>query len=260
MRERGQMILLVLLIAAVIMTLGLSLSKRSVGEIKIDVDEELSKKAFDTAESGINYYKKTDQAEYNVQDESGTSKANIAVSALPVENSVSFSPTSSGNSEYFWLVNHGGDGSLGSTYFDDVAEVCMSTGYIGAIKIDYFYLDGTDYKVRRYGFNIGNSLTKRVEGFTDLGVGAVCSGNLDFAVLPHSVLLAITPVFSDGTISVVNKSGGKDFPSQGNEITSVGQAGNIESMPVNRSVKVIDRYKVPGFLLEAISAEGNISN
>ncbi|HRT40226.1 MAG TPA: hypothetical protein P5299_02650 [Candidatus Woesebacteria bacterium] len=253
----GQMVLMILLVGAVVMTIALSLSKKTVTDIKIDTDEELSKKAFDTAESGIDYYRRTATPIYYAADEGGTRVAEVTAAPLEVSGDYTFEKeTAAGHSGYFWLVDHLDDGSLGSGYFHGKLEVCLQTGFAGALKIDYFYKEGDDFKVKRYGYNIGNDPDKRVEGFED-GVDT-CSKELDFSST-NSILLAVTPVFSPGKITI-RRIEGDDFPAQGEEIVSTGKAGDIDNLPINRTVRIVNQYQVPGFLLEAISAEGSVSN
>lgn len=258
MRERGQIVLIVLLVSTVIMSIGLSLSRKSISEIKVDVDEELSKKAFDTAESAIDYYEKTTTPVYTMSDESGSREAQVTVVPLNVDASNRYTfetTTTAGNSEYFWLVSHNDDDTLGDTYFNDRLQVCMDDSFAGALKIDYFYLSGGVYQVKRYGYNIGGGET--VEGFTDRA--DQCSEELDFseAALNNSILIGITPVFANGRITIVKLNG--NFPDQGNEIVSTGNAGDTD-IPINRIIRMNSRYKVPGFLMSAIAAEGNVSN
>jgi hypothetical protein len=260
--SKGQIVLIVLLVSTVIMSIGLSLSRKAVSEIKVDVDEELSKKAFDTAESAIDYYDKTDNPVYTMSDESGSREARVTVSPINVNSSERYTfetTTAAGNTEYFWLVNHNEDDSLGDEYYNDRMQVCLNSGFAGAVKIDYFYLDaGGDYKVKRYGYNIGGG--DEVEGFATPPVATpLCSEELDFSdpTLNNSILIGITPVFANGQITIVNL--GDDFPDQGTQIVSTGNAGDAD-IPINRIVSVNSRYKVPGFLMQAIAAEGNISN
>lgn len=73
--EKGQIALIVLLVSAITMTIGLSLSRKTVTETKIQTDQELLKQAFNTAESGVDYYLGTGKTEYTAPDEK--SKADV---------------------------------------------------------------------------------------------------------------------------------------------------------------------------------------
>jgi len=50
--QQGQVVLMVLLASALILTLGLSASRQATVETKIDTDQEMLKKAFNAAISG----------------------------------------------------------------------------------------------------------------------------------------------------------------------------------------------------------------
>ncbi|MDD2482862.1 MAG: hypothetical protein PHE71_01085 [Candidatus Shapirobacteria bacterium] len=54
--NQGQIAIIVLLASAILLTLGMSASRKTVTDTKVDTDEELLKEAFNTAESGINNY------------------------------------------------------------------------------------------------------------------------------------------------------------------------------------------------------------
>jgi Tfp pilus assembly protein PilX len=71
-RESGQVALIVLIVSAVVLTLGLSTSKRTVTENKITTEEGLLKEAFNVAESGIEYYLSTGSTAYTDVGSSGT--------------------------------------------------------------------------------------------------------------------------------------------------------------------------------------------
>ena len=53
---RGQVVLMVLLASALVLVLGLSAAKQATIETNFDTAQEFLKKAFNAAESGIEYY------------------------------------------------------------------------------------------------------------------------------------------------------------------------------------------------------------
>jgi Tfp pilus assembly protein PilX len=58
--EKGQMLLIVVLIMVVALTVGLSIAARSLVNLKIATDDENSQRAFSAAEAGIERLIKTD--------------------------------------------------------------------------------------------------------------------------------------------------------------------------------------------------------
>ena len=241
-KEKGQVVLAVLLASALILTLGLSASKVTVTETQIDTDQELLKKAFNTAESGIESYLTSGKTTYTSSD---GGQANLDVSNLGGENvkTLSFnSVTLKGDQDYFWLVNHSDDGRVGTTYYSSSAStvsICRE-GQATRLKVDYFYRDtSNDYKVSR-----------SVIGLTDDGDGNNDCGN--FNIGGESLLLVITPVDGDAKISL---GGASSFPVQGEEISATGVVNEV-----NNTVTILDRYDPFLFLMDGIMTKGNITS
>ena len=169
------------------------------------------------------------------------------------------------NPATFWLVGHDADGNINYSdfYGANNLNICVPDGYIGSIKVDLFYKAGANFGVARSGYNFGT--VKIVNGYTD----ASCAGssgcpankkginiaNIGVGSVP--LLLSVYPIFQPGTrISLTGSSG---FPSQGSEISAVGRAGDLQN-GVNRKVTVQNRYRVPPFLFEVITAGNNVLN
>lgn len=263
MKQNGQTLLIVLIASALIMTAGLSLSKKAVVETKIDTDEELLKQAFNTAESGIDYYLGTGEKNYSVDN--NTKKAEVLVTALSVGKSLDFDEYYlENNPAIFWLVGHDTDGNIDYTKFYDSnnVNICVSDAFVltGSLKVDLFYKDGSDFGVIRQGYNFtdkGNSekgfynKSGVTQGFCAPGKKEV---NFNFgAVSP--LLLSVSPIWSGTKISL---TGSADFPSQGSEISSTGMAGDLNN-GVNKKVTVQNRYRVPPFMFEAITAGESVN-
>jgi hypothetical protein len=255
-QSRGQAILIVLLASAVIMTLGLSSARRTVIDTKIDTDEELLKQAFNTAESGVDYYLSTGETDYS--DPDTNSSAQVTVNPIGLGTSLSSDGVVLSNTPaLFWLVSHNSDGSINSSnYFTgNTVDICVDDNFSKALKIDYFYLSGGSYKVMRKGINFSDSTEFN---FSPVGTSNKCISQ-SINNLDTPLLLAVTPI-NGSTKLIVKDLSGNNFPIQGQEITSVGRAGDVSagSVGVNTQVKVINRYLVPPFMLDAITAANNV--
>ena len=243
----GQVALMVLLVSAVVMTLGLSMSSTTKIETKIDSDEESLKKAFNAAESAIEYYQATEETSY-----SSDSRTEASVEVLTLGGGQELELTdfiSANRVAYFWLCGHDGDGNIDETvlYGEDQLSVCVDTGFNGALKIDYFYKSGGIYQVERRGIDLGG-----LETVSDFPNQLVDVDNcVDVSVSGEPLLLAVTPL-SVG--SMLRIKGNADFPFQGEEIVAT---GTIDGS-VNQKVRVSSRFTVPEFLLEGITAEGSV--
>lgn len=248
--ERGQIALIVLLVSAVVMTIGLSMSKKTVTETRIDTNEELLKQAFNAAESGIDYYLGSSRVGYSAPG--GRSMANVSVSTIGGGSEVDYGEyVSANNTALFWLVNHTSNGDVGVTFYSgDTVDVCVDDDFAGALKLDYFSKQAGVYLVDRIGYNFNGVTT--VDGFTmNSGLGGCVTVNTG----DNPLLLAVTPIGGGTRIRIVSDSTSNSFPPQGEEIVSTGIAGDV-----SRKVTVERRYKVPTFMLEAVTAVGMVSS
>jgi Tfp pilus assembly protein PilX len=258
--QSGQIALIVLLISAVAMTIGLSVSHRTITETKISNGQELLKKAFNAAESGVDYYLGTGNTNYVSPD--NKSNAQVVVNKIGQSNSLdSDGLVLDGNTSWFWLSGHSDDGSLDTNtiYSGTNVNICVDAGYSKALKIDYFYKDGVNYKVIRKGYNF-DTTNSTVSGFNSRSDSPAvgCRGislNLVAGTIP--LLITVKPISGNTNISI---NGTSNFPLQGEEINSVGKAGDLTTSGVNMKVKVSNRYKIPSFLLEAITAGNSVTS
>lgn len=257
---KGQVALIVLIVSAVVLTFGLSISKKTTVETRIDTDEELLKKAFNAAESGIDYYLGSEGTKTTYSNPDNQERADVTVRQLGgvgVRELNFENYTLKNQKALFWLVEHNADGSISSNHFIGMdVNICVDSAFVGALKVDYFYRDGVtdEYKVGRYGFNIGGSSTNSVSGFVDQTLTAGC---FNFPLVGNkSLLISVTPLFNNTRISMSNST--SDFPSQGEEITSVGRAGDLSNTGVNKKVTVVRGYKVPFFMMDAVTSGSRV--
>jgi hypothetical protein len=245
-KERGQVALIVLLVSAIVLSLGLSVSRKTTVETKVDTDEELLKQAFNTAESSIDKYLMTGEKNY-----SGGVDESATVVSLVIGNGTSLVSESltEGKPAFFWLAGHNADGSINLAVNSggDVL-VCPVTSFRGALKIDYYYKSGINYMVSRSGYNYKSAgfVTGYVDSSNDC-VTVTGQGNL-----VTNLLLAITPIFNTGSSTVITVTRGIDFPAQGEDLTATGRVGD-QTIGVSRKVRVRTGYKIPAFMLDALT-------
>lgn len=245
--SRGQVVLMVLLASALVLVLGLSAAKQATVETNIDTDQELLKKAFNAAESGIEYYIKTGESEYENLEYEG--KSVLLTQPLGNNQILSFNKkTGPGDVEIFWLVDHLDNGDIGTSYYskqDNTIDIC-STTQSGAVnfKVDYFYKTGTEYKVQRV-FGANPWVTTN---------GALLPNNCANVTLQgNSIFIAVTPVEIS---TIINVKGAVNFPVQGEKILATGSVGKV-----NNLVTIDHPYKLLNtFLLEAVVSEGVVTN
>ena len=245
-KNKGQVAVIVLLASAIILTLGLSASKKAITDIKVDTDEELLKEAFNTAESGINNYLNNGSTTYS--DSNGGSATINSTDIGTADTLTSEGKAQPNINQLFWLVDHDTQGKVGTTYYTKNVNLSIKVDndFNGAIKIDYFYKNGANYGVSHSGYNF-NMATPIVTGFVYSG-----SKTITFPIAAEdSLLLVITPLGGSTNITL---SGPSAFPLQGEELTSVGTAGD----GVKTQIKTRNIYQIPPFFLESITAKNII--
>lgn len=245
----GQIAIVVLLISAVLLTLGLSSSRKTVTDIKVDTDEELLKEAFNAAESGINNYINIGNTKYSAL--SGGAGAVVDVKTIGGNGATSLSSdglVQPGSHQIFWLVNHDvNTGDIGIAYYNGTSVEVKSENNLVALKVDYFYIDSSgthqiERAVCKYSvFNDGNAV-----GFSECPVNLTVAGRSPLLVL-------VTPIGGASKITLTGTGGG-EIPLQGEELTSVGTAAN----GVKTQIKTRNTYQIPSFLTEAITARNII--
>lgn len=257
----GQVAIIVMLVSTLLITVGLSLSKKATVETKIDYNEEALKKAFNAAESGIDYYLATGRTEYQSDDK--LSQANLVREDIDDDGTGVFDFrefTPENGIQYLWLVDHLADGNLGNNYFDgsQITVIHGWTSNYGSLEINIFYKNGANYAVKRYGYNFSSDVNRRVTNFSN----AVGQSNVTIDSLPiNPILMTITPIFTGANLSV--SGNGSVFPVQGERINSTGSAGVVfgetgEESKINKKLSIERRYKFPFFLLSGIVSETSV--
>jgi len=235
-QNKGQVAIIVLLASAILLTLGISASKQTVTDTKIETDEEALKEAFNTAESGINNYLNNGGKTYTTEG----SGATVVSTTIGGANSISSEGKVAANSnQLFWLVNHNEYSDIGATYYGSDFSIVADNSDV-ALKVDYFYIDGSNnYQVARFGCYSGVDAS-----FVGFGNSSNC--NISVAG-KNSLLVSVTPLGESAKITI---SGGSAFPLQGEELTSTG----VTNSGVKTQVKTRYIYQIPSFFMEAMTA------
>lgn len=245
--NQGQIAIIVLLASAVLLTLGLSASRKTVTDTKIDTDEQLLKEAFNTAESGINNYLNNQQTNYT--DNSGNSAVINSQSIGGGTSLVSDGIVPANTPQLFWLVNHDANGDIPAvpTYYPTGSSlrIAVDPTFQAALKIDYYSKNGLVYTVTRSGFNF-HTTTTTVTGYSNIS-----DKYTDLITTNNPLLLVVTPI---GAPTRLTLTGSAIFPNQGEDITAVGTAGS----GVKTQIKTRNIYQIPSFFLESITAGNEI--
>ena len=183
----GQTLLIILLIAAVILTVGLAIASYSITDIKISQQEEESARAFSAAEAGI-------EESLKIGSATDVTVGNITAKVSKVDQGggkdFNFGELkfASGELTNVWLIGHTAQGELNpSESFPANGKITICWGEAGqiseanppAMEVSLIFKDGVGYKVIRAGFDSKAGRTTGFEGVDDSD-GGNC-GSLAFA-------------------------------------------------------------------------------
>ena len=265
--DRGQIVLILVLVTVVGLTIGLSLISRTITDIRISSQIEQSSRAFSAAEAGVETALRGETAantsgvitlsgataDYNIENQGGAQ----------VEYALPYTEVDS--TQTVWLMDHKIDGSLdedGNSYpATSVLEVCwgLQEGITPALLVTFFYKDGEEYKIAKKAYDSvvqGNNFI-----LADTG-GNYCSGDFqyrteimpatdtnsqtdDMDIDPNSklILMRLQPLYQATAMMVAPRD---ILPVQGKIITSIGQT----ETGVVRKIQVRQGYPVLPSLLD----------
>jgi hypothetical protein len=154
---KGQAILIIILVMAVVLTIGLSIASRSTTDIKISQQTEESARAFSAAEAGVESALVAVGA--TTVTGSFTTEASFESSSTPFGSGTQFAfPGEYGIDETLtvWLADHT---TLAKQFDRKLLKVVWGKpGTVidkntPALEVIIYYKDGTEYKVGRYAID-----------------------------------------------------------------------------------------------------------
>lgn len=204
--QKGQTVLIVLLIMTVVLTIGLSTISSSITDIRISQQTEESTRAFYVAESAL---------EEKMQSAAAASSGSldgigyvVTSETLGGQYFVFPEEAASGDTQTLWLVGHNAEGQIdessdyngGVTFYWGTATSAESS----ALSVAYIYRESGVYKIARYNFDpdaarrLNNRFTAALtQGFTVAGRSLKYSTGL--INLPNNA--NIQPFFIRATLS-----------------------------------------------------------
>lgn len=258
-RDRGQVLLITMLVLAIATTIALSLISRTTTDLAISNQIEESARAFSAAEAGIEEALKTGQPATRTlgSDESFTATVNTVGGSAGV---FSFSQKSErGLTDTLWLVNHNADGTLNltPTYTAPDLTLCWTGGSpTPALEVLVPYITAGNYRVARYTFDPDSGRTSSNKFTSVGGAGSYCGqasvyrGIITFAptINPAAdtiLAVRIRPLYSDTQLYV--DTGATVLPQQGRMIESTGA-----TLTTQRKIVVYQDYRTTGSEFDAV--------
>lgn len=281
--QSGQMLVILLLVMVVGLTIGLFTLSRTTTDISVTTKLTDSTRAFNAAEAGI---------EEIIRSTTGV----VIGSPVPIASGVTYTvtpadlgtgsiypaitqdPAKVGEVFTVWLVPH--DDTSGAiidteagSYTQSTIDICYTTSSpTPAVGVTVFYKDQTLNKINSsYAGYDSDSSRQSTNHFLSTTTVGSCGGtngytyratvNLaaDFGTPLNTatitpLALRIRPVYASTSLAVMPI--GQSLPKQGNDITSVGNAGET-----TRRIKVQEPYTVPAPFTDYIlySTGGDLS-
>lgn len=267
MDQKGQVLLITLLVLTVATTIALSLIGRATLDLSMSNQLEESTRAFNAAEAGIEQALKTGVGTGGAVTLLPGTTYDVSVNSVGGKAGVFQIPhkTAANATETIWLAAHDDvTGALIETPFftRSTLNFCWSRETsldpAPAVELSIFYKESTDgsYKVARAAWD--SQAGVRNNNFVSSGITTSGCGLgyyrklLDFAALGITptldtlLSLRIKPYYADTTIAV--NTGVDILPRQGNTIESVGKTGS----GVTRKVVVLQQYRTPLSIFDSV--------
>ncbi len=240
-QEKGQALLIVVLVMVVSLTVGLSLVSRSITNLRTASEEENSQRAFSAAEAGVEQAAKTGRGISTAKQFDNNSV--IAQVSISTVRGTEF-PLYGGNTILrddavtLWLSDYSADpskiylnpwsGNL-TVYWGSSSDVCdpsVSVNSMAALELVLISGTKTAPVSQHYALDPCNARTA-VNNFTYVsgGGGTISGRSYQFKstiAVTSGLIMRIMPLYSKVQIAV---SGNSELPAQGSTIDSVGTSG-----------------------------------
>lgn len=266
MREKGQIILILILVMTTALGIGLAVIQRSLTNISTSTKVEQSQRAFSAAEAGIETaLRRNADAPFSFDLENASADVRTALT-LPTgpDQPLEYLPISKEEVAHFWLCN---PTDLSSCYTGSRLEIYWgnSPNDKPAIEINIVYQGGTAYQTKKFFFDSVSEPGRRPDnGFRDTN----CAGGFTARdggptyqckqVLPPSIdpadqlpvnfmkMLRIRLLYSNISQPVALKpAAGLSLPAQAKIFLSIGTAGEAQ-----RTIQVFKQNLVPQVFLD----------
>ena len=272
--KKGQAVIIVLLVLVVVLTIGLSVATNTVRDIKLSQQTELSNRAFNAAEAGIEAALSGQLAGGQVTVGAGDDAATYDVKVttqggVAGEAFVFNKPVTKDDTQQVWFVGHNADNSLNTSdpknfnsrnlivYWGNPGQSDNSST-TPAVEISIIYLESGVYKIAKgvYDPNTARTTTNNFSQLssTDRAGGFLAPSNfqfkkqLDLSAAPFNIPAGATlyaarlRVLYNDVPQILGAQPGNSvdtFPVQGRLISSTGFVGDV-----NRKVEVFESYPV----------------
>lgn len=235
--ERGQVLLIIVLVMVISLTVGLSLAIRSITNVRSAKEEDNSQRAFSAAEAGIEQALKTAcsdaqgcaiTGDFTVDNRSTfqASLKSISGTDLFLKGGI---PVAKDDGSDLWLVPHTNEdvpdyttpwnGTL-TFHYGSSSNPCVSSA-LEVIVLSGTIANPASLQSKRYTFD---QCATRTNNFSaSLSGGAFLGKTLYYKssalTITNGLLIRVVPLYND---SIIGVAGSSSFPVQGKQIESTG--------------------------------------
>lgn len=283
--QKGQALLIVVLVMSVALTIGLAVVSRSITDIKISRQEEESARVFSVAEAGIEEALKLGSGTSGTIGE-GEALIGYTVSETGQGGGTEFvfPAINAGDTQTVWLVEHDNDGNLTETGRYTGNTIDLYWGNEGqaadqattpALEATVIYKDGSNYKIKRGAYDPydGVDSSRNANGFDDAdSAGGYSVGVKTFQfrktgftlpalpLIPYALRLKLIYNNDQAQILGVADNSADDaqnFPSQGKCYEST---ASLSTSGITRKVQQCQFHKTPpGIFDYVLFSEGGLT-
>lgn len=241
--QRGQILLIVVLVMVTALTVGLSVAVRSISNTRTSLEDANSEQAFSAAEAGIEKSLTTNSAVPNTSFSNGsTYSTTISTVGGPSFALNNGSPVLKDEPADLWLSTYPGytsqrTGNI-TIYWGSAADTCTSsetTNSMAALEI--FEFTGTAAAPTEAHVAVDPCAARRlVNSFQNVGTGGTVGGTTyrfsTTMLITSGLFLRIVPLYAPTALAVTGCDAANanctDFPVQGTLIQSVGKVANTQ--------------------------------
>lgn len=253
-RQKGQVLLIVVLVMVVALTVGLSLVSRSIINVKNTSEEADSQKAFNAAEAGVEIALQKTSAATDVTIAQKTLDNNAIIQQVLIHPIIGSNivlndenPVAQDQGIDVWLTNYpnySGSPWTGKVYIYWGSKNGCSDAAIEAIVISGASATDQNATIQRYGIDPcgSNSIDASQNrtgqnAFTPAsGAGSVNGTSFNFSTnisVTNGLLMRIIPLYASTPIGIIGYDNSdpqqlQTFPPQGRIITSTGLYGTTQ--------------------------------
>lgn len=264
-QEKGQVLLVLLLVISVILVVGLSVASRSVTDVKISQQSQESARALLVAQTGL---EKAIKASSNIVSDNSVPGIGYSVEKTTLGNGKEYvfpNSISANEPVTLWLAEHNTDGSLGTPSTNFTSLLFGWTGSASdktALEVTLIYKIGSTFYNKRYAYDPYSRVPPTNFASSSIPCKIPSLDGIDF---PHCVTLSPLPLgiylvqlrllFNDQKQKIGVRSV-QNLPSQGNCYIST---ATVQESKVTRRLQQCQLWPtVPSIFNYQLFSGGNL--